>query len=659
MRTSPLFQKEEARTRVSFGEKGARSERFYNLSDPNAPLFAGKMEGSSGDLGFAAGALARAGSNASGASVATVALERGLFGGVVTDSDLSAIYRFVAAGIEPEARSAAQISIQLTSDEPLPANGVQVPDDFDSIFELTDEEIGAINESTVDRPNQARPELFEIGFPILPFRRSEYRIRFEAPGGARLEATAPVQRSLEEMMRRHRDVGLEFAPVFVQRSSATNSEDFFVRFNFDGDWNGFNNAENLERGGTEIDLRAYVYYAVQETQVHYYLHYAYFHAVDPKFPGGHENDMEGVTVVVQKSDARVGTNREPEADRTALGAPAPVGAAQPRDAPNRFGKVVAMMALAHNDFTTKPAREFEIVAVSGDGTISFPAEDDPTRTHPVVDVESGSGQRLGRFLPTGKGHGARIAEAGALQRVLQSADGIIYVPGTSAQRPASSSSTAPVGFKLLSLTGDPDGDGVPDVGTDADGSGQPSNLGLWERSGDDRIFGNKREDYGLVADPQEPEGGGNTPVGVELGHGLLGDNGCQANLPWGWFELIGFFLPRESKGDLFLDPAGYFLKPAEGRIKSDGQFEDTGEAKYVWNVFLNRNTVFRGIRTSPGLSNFECNLDDQRCNVCLGGVRGLPNDFNKQLVSGAAADCTPEEVQACRLRLTSRGIPVP
>ncbi len=567
----------------------------------------------------------------------------------------------MAAGIEPEARSAAKISIQLASDESLPANGVQVPDDFDSIFELTDEEIGAINESTVDRPTQARPELFEVGFPILPFRRSEYRIRFEVPGGAPLEATAPVQRSLEEMLRRHRDVALEFAPVFIQRSSASNFEDFFVRFNFDGDWNGFNNAENLERGGTEIDLRAYVYYAVQETQVHYYLHYAYFHAVDPKFPGGHENDMEGVNVVVQKSDARVGTNREPEADRTALGAPAPVGPAQPRSAPNRFGKVVAMMALAHDNFTVRPAREFEIVAVSDDGTISFPAEGDPTRTHPVVDVESGKGQGLGVFSLFGKGHGAVIAEAGRLQGVLQSADGIIYVPGTSAQRPASSSSTVPVTFKLLSLTGDPDGDGVADVGTDADGSGQPSNLGLWERSGDDRIFGNEREDYGLVTDPQEPKGGGNTPVGVEIGHGLLGDNGCKANLPWGWFEreLFGGFLPQEKRGDLFLDPAGYFLTSAAGRIKGDGRFEDTGEAKYVWNVFLNRSAAFRGIRTAPGLSNFECNLDDQRCNVCLGGVRGLPNDFNKQLVHGMVADCTSDEIQACRQRLTSRGIPVP
>jgi len=206
-------------------------------------------------LGFAAGALARAGSNASGASVATVALERGLFGGVVADSDLSAIYRFVAAEIEPEARSAARISIQLASDEPLPANGVQVPDDFESFFELTDEEIGAMNEGTVDRPSETRAELFDVGFPILPFRRSEYRIRFEVPGGVALEATAPVQRSVEEMMRRHREVALEFAPVFIQRSSATNFQDFFVRFNFDGDWNGFHNAENLEGGGPEIDLR--------------------------------------------------------------------------------------------------------------------------------------------------------------------------------------------------------------------------------------------------------------------------------------------------------------------------------------------------------------------------------------------------------------------
>ena len=172
----------------------------------------------------------------------------------------------------------------------------------------------------------------------------------------------------------------------------------------------------------------------------------------------------------------------------------------------------------------------------------------------------------------------------------------------------------------------------------------------------------QREDFGLVLDPQQRQGSGNSPMPVELGHGLNGDSGCKANLPWGWFERFGSFLKEENKGDLFLDPAGYFLEPAAGKISGDGQFEDTGEAKYVWNVFLNRQVVFGGIRITEvpdKPSNFACDAEDQKCNVCLSSIRGLPDDFNKELIHGQSADCTPEEIQACRQRLTAKGIPIP
>ena len=328
-----------------------------------------------------------------------------------------------------------------------------------------------------------------------------------------------------------------------------------------------------------------------------------------------------------------------------------------------------MMVLAHDNFTVKPVDELKIISVSTGGEIRFTDADDPTRTHPVVDVESGSGQGFAGVFPLHKGHGARIAEAGALEEVRGSADGIIYVPGAFAQTPLSSSSTDTVSYKLISFTGDRNGDGVPDspsdttsITTDSDGSGQSGNTGLWDRTGDDRIYGCAREDFGLVLDPQQRQGSGNSPMPVELGHGLNGDSGCKANLPWGWFERFGSFLKEENKGDLFLDPAGYFLEPAAGKISGDGQFEDTGEAKYVWNVFLNRQVVFGGIRITEvpdKPSNFACDAEDQKCNVCLSSIRGLPDDFNKELIHGQSADCTPEEIQACRQRLTAKGIPIP
>ena len=60
---------------------------------------------------------------------------------------------------------------------------------------------------------------------------------------------------------------------------------YFVLFNFDGDWDGFNNTENITDADSKgFNLGGYVYYGVQETQAHFYIHYAYFHATDPKSP---------------------------------------------------------------------------------------------------------------------------------------------------------------------------------------------------------------------------------------------------------------------------------------------------------------------------------------------------------------------------------------
>lgn len=138
-------------------------------------------------------------------------------------------------------------------------------------------------------------------------------------------AGGPGQRSDPD-----RAIAARFAPVFFQALGENPRSDYITNFDFDGDWRGDNNWANA--GDKKFPLRAFIYYAVSETKTHYFIHYAVFHPRDYK--GGeqwgrllsdlirqgakiagdrdptdmladatvaHENDMEGVLVVAEKS----------------------------------------------------------------------------------------------------------------------------------------------------------------------------------------------------------------------------------------------------------------------------------------------------------------------------------------------------------------------
>jgi len=126
-----------------------------------------------------------------------------------------------------------------------------------------------------------------------------------------------------------REVAARFAPIFYQALGDKPRSDYITNFDFDGDWRGDNNWEHTD--DTTFPLLAYIYYAVSETQTHFFIHYAVFHPRDYKGgelkglilseiiregtrrgaghdPTGlmaeagvaHENDMEGVLIVVAK-----------------------------------------------------------------------------------------------------------------------------------------------------------------------------------------------------------------------------------------------------------------------------------------------------------------------------------------------------------------------
>ena len=104
-------------------------------------------------------------------------------------------------------------------------------------------------------------------------------------------------------------IASRWAPVIYQDTDSTYYKgDYITRFNFDGDWIGNNNWENLDNYD---QIWAYVYYAVIETDTHYFIFYMFYHPRDwNDIPdaglGEHENDMEGAMVVVAKNGSRYG-----------------------------------------------------------------------------------------------------------------------------------------------------------------------------------------------------------------------------------------------------------------------------------------------------------------------------------------------------------------
>ncbi len=177
------------------------------------------------------------------------------------------------------------------------------------------------------------------------------------------------------------ELAAHWAPVLSQDVDDANVRaDYVTRFDYDGDWAGFNNWDNLDGHA----LPAYVYYWVTETVSHYFVGYAFFHprdwttallpgVVDP-FGTDHNNDLEGVLLTIAKDP----------------GLP--------------FGRFLSMHTVAHTDFYsfiddyTPPSSPWfpQLDGSSSvgegdydadiDGDVDFVADD--FGLHPVVYVEA-------------------------------------------------------------------------------------------------------------------------------------------------------------------------------------------------------------------------------------------------------------------------------
>ncbi len=103
------------------------------------------------------------------------------------------------------------------------------------------------------------------------------------------------------------DLAAHWAPQIYQDVNADLNvrADFPTNFNYDGDYLALNNWENLDN----FKENGFVYYKVSETSTHYFIEYDLFHARDDAYTrplDAHENDLEGLIVVIKKDGSSYG-----------------------------------------------------------------------------------------------------------------------------------------------------------------------------------------------------------------------------------------------------------------------------------------------------------------------------------------------------------------
>lgn len=102
------------------------------------------------------------------------------------------------------------------------------------------------------------------------------------------------------------NLAAHYAPYIAQETWFNPRADFLARFDFDGNWKGEDNWENLPRGSSQ----AFVYYAAMETKTHWFLIYNFYHARDYSdvcvVGTCHENDNEGLILTVRKDESKYG-----------------------------------------------------------------------------------------------------------------------------------------------------------------------------------------------------------------------------------------------------------------------------------------------------------------------------------------------------------------
>lgn len=105
----------------------------------------------------------------------------------------------------------------------------------------------------------------------------------------------------------YRALAEHWAPTVYQdvNESYLYRADIPTRFDYDGDWLGANNWENLEN----YPQIPSAYFSVRETLTHYFIEYDFYYPRDdgPIALERHENDLEGCILVIRKDSSTYGS----------------------------------------------------------------------------------------------------------------------------------------------------------------------------------------------------------------------------------------------------------------------------------------------------------------------------------------------------------------
>jgi hypothetical protein len=113
------------------------------------------------------------------------------------------------------------------------------------------------------------------------------------------------------------EVAKKFAPVVYQE--VRDKRDLVTTFDFDGNWAGDDNGENVDcvhdpasclssspcKTPGSCKLTGAVYYTVIETATHWFVQYMPYHPLDTKVTNGHEHDSESILATVAKAGEKL------------------------------------------------------------------------------------------------------------------------------------------------------------------------------------------------------------------------------------------------------------------------------------------------------------------------------------------------------------------
>jgi hypothetical protein len=326
----------------------------------------------------------------------------------------------------------------------------------------------------------------------------------------RREAVTPTAaKAAGTRAERDRQIAAQFAPQLHQGLGENPRADFITNFDFDGDWRGDNNWNNLN--DRRFPLRAYVYYSVIETTTHYFVHYAFFH------PRDYKGDVVTSTLldnVLRQTLPRIGKDPTGRAEDVALSHENDLEGCLVVAAKN--GQVQYVEAMAHNAY-------LKYYAPGVSSAVGDPIELEGT--HPRLFIEP-------------KGHGVMRYTGEAVQLNQKLKGVLVYNYAGRADEPDTQATTA--GYELVSIYDT-----------------------LWQRArnGSNETFG-ETFDYATRAVAKvsnDPKAAQIEKAFGQVGSAFLGKMGFQnkARPPWAWYDDSERDRPR---GEWFFDPASVIAR---------------------------------------------------------------------------------------------------